>query len=75
MILECNDSLLWDIESTSELDFERATTSLDCNGPCSEFIYLVGTNYKGHIGSKLTFVYKGVLVTTQDCTRISEQGL
>ena len=30
---------------------------------------LVGIDYKGQIGSKFTFVHKGVLVIMQDCTR------
>ena len=43
--------------------------------PRSELIYLVGTHYEGRIGSRFTFVHKGVLMITQGCTRISEQGL
>ena len=42
------------------------------NGPHSELIYLVSTSYKGRIGSRLTFVYKGVLVIMQGCTELSE---
>ena len=44
-------------------------------GPSSEFIYLVGTNYEGRIGSRFTFMHKGVLVTMQDCIGVSEQGV
>ena len=40
-----------------------------------ELIYLVGMDYEGQIGSRFTFVHKGVLVTMQDCTGVSEQGL
>ena len=42
------------------------------NGPCSEFIYLVGTNYKGRIGFRFSFVHKGVLVIMQSCIGVSE---
>ena len=45
------------------------------SGPRSELINLVGIGYKGRISSKFTFVYKRILVITEDCTRISEQGL
>ena len=45
------------------------------SGPHSKLIYLVGMNYEGWIGSRFNFVHKGILVTTQGCTRISEQGL
>ena len=45
------------------------------SGPHSELIYFVGMDYEGRIGSKFTYVYKGVLVTMQGCTRVSEQGL
>ena len=45
------------------------------SGPRSEFIYLVGTDYEGRIGSRFTFVHKGVLVTMQDCIGVSEQGV
>ena len=45
------------------------------NGPRFELIYLVGLDYEGQIGSKFTYVHKSVLVITQGCTRVSEQGL
>ena len=45
------------------------------NGPHFELIYLVDTDYEGQIGSKFTFVHKGVLVTMQGYTWESEQGL
>ena len=48
---------------------------MDPNGPCSELIYLVGMGYKSRIDSTFTFVYKGILVITQGCIRVSEQGL
>ena len=45
------------------------------NGPSFKLIYLVGTDYESRIGSKFTFVHKGILIIMQGCTRVSEQGL
>ena len=45
------------------------------SGPCSKLLYLVDTGYEGRIGSRFTFVHKGVLVTMQDCIGVSEQGV
>ena len=45
------------------------------SGPCFELIYLVGMDFKGWIGSKFTYVHKGILVIMQGCTTVSEQGL
>ena len=44
-------------------------------GPRFELIYLVGTDSEGWIGSKFTFVHKGILVIMQGYIRVSEQGL
>ena len=44
------------------------------SGPYFEFIYLVRMSYKGQIDSMFTFVHKGVLVITQYCIGVSEQG-
>ena len=41
------DSLLWDVESTSELDSEIASTPMGPNGPYSKLIYLIGMDYEG----------------------------
>ena len=41
----------------------------------SKLIYLVGTDYDGHIGSRFTFVHNDVLVIMQGCIGISEQSL
>ena len=38
-----------------------------------ELIYHISIVYKGWIDSKFTLVHKGVLVTTQGCTKDSEQ--
>ena len=40
----------------------------------SELIYIVGMDYEGRIGSKFTFVHKGILVIVQGYTGVSEQG-
>ena len=45
------------------------------NGPFFELIYLVGMGYEARIDSKFTFAHKGVLVITQYCIGVSEQGL
>ena len=45
------------------------------SGPRFELIFLVGMGYEGRIGSKFTFVHKGVLVITQGCIGNSEQVL
>ena len=42
--------------------------------PRSELIYLVGIGYEGRIDSTFTFMHKGVLIITQGCIRVSEQG-
>ena len=69
------DSLQWDVESTLELDFEGISIPMDPNGPHFELIYLIGMGYEGHIGSWFTFVHKDILVITQGCIGVSEQGL
>ena len=57
------------------MDSEGANISMSPNGSRSKLIYLVGMDYEGRIGSKFTFVHKGVLVITQDCIGVSEQSL
>ena len=52
-----------------------ASIPMGPNGPRSKLIYLVGTDYESRIGSKFTFVHKGILIIMQGCTRVSEQGL
>ena len=63
------------VESTLELDYEGASIPMGSSGPYYELIYLVGMGYEGRIGSRFTFVHKGILVITQGCTRVSKQGL
>ena len=41
-------------------------------GPRSKLIYLVGMSYEGQIGSRFTFVHKGVLIIMQGCIGVSE---
>ena len=69
------DSLQWDVESTLELDYERTGISMGPSGPYFELIYLVGTDYEGQIDFRFTFVHKGVLVITQGCIEVNEQGI
>ena len=57
------------------MDFEGASIPIGHNGPCFELIYLVSMGYEGRIDFRFTFVHKGVLVITQGCLRVSEQGL
>ena len=48
---------------------------MEPSGPRSKLIYLVGMGYEGRIGSRFTFVHKDILVITQGCIGVSEQGL
>ena len=61
------DSLQWDVESILELDFKEASTLMGLSDPRSKIIYLVSTDYEGWIGSRFTFIHKGILVITQGC--------
>ena len=63
------------VESTSKLDYEEASTPMDPSGPHSEFIYYDDTVSEGRINFRFILMHKGVLVITQDCTRDSEQAL
>ena len=56
------DSLSWNVESTSKLDFERASTPMGPSGPCFELKYHNGTIYEGCIDFRFILVYKGILV-------------
>ena len=69
------DSLQLDVESAQELDFEGTSTPMSLNGPHFELVYFIDIDYESQIGSKFAFVHKGILVTMQGCTRISEHGL
>ena len=57
------------------MDSEGTSIPIDPNGPHSELVYLVGMGHEGWIDSMFTFVHKGVLVITQGCIGVSEQGL
>ena len=69
------DSLQWNVESTSKLDYESVNTPMDLNGPYSKIIYHDDKIYEGWIGSKVILVHKSVLVITQGCIEDYEQGL
>ena len=45
------------------------------SSPSFELVYLVGMGFEGRIGSRFTFVHKGVLVIMQGYTGGSEQDL
>ena len=57
------------------MDSKGASIPMGPNGPHPKLIYLIVMDYEGRIGYKFTFVHKGILVITQDCIRVSEQGL
>ena len=45
------------------------------SGSYSKLIYLVGMGYESRIDFRFTFMHKGILVVTQGCIGVSEQGL
>ena len=47
-----------------ELDCKGARIPIGLSGSWFKLIYLVYMGYEGRIGSKFTFVHKGVLVIT-----------
>ena len=57
------------------MDFEGVSIHMGLSGPCFKLIYLVGMGFEGRIDSTFTFVHKGILVITQGCIGVSEQGL
>ena len=57
------------------MDSKGANIPMGLNHPCSKLIYLIGMGYEDQIGSKFTFMYKGILIITQDCIGVGEQGL
>ena len=69
------DSLQWNVESTSNLDYEGVNTSMGPSGPCSKLIQHDGMVYEGSIDFRFTLVHKGILVIIQGCIRDSEQVL
>ena len=69
------DSLQWNVESSSKLNFERASTPMSLNGLRSKLISHDDTVYEGWIDSRFTLVHKGILVIIQDCLGDNKQGL
>ena len=53
--------LQWNVESTSELDYERASTPMGPNGPRSELIYHDDMVYKGWISSRSILMHKVIV--------------
>ena len=67
------DFLQWNVESTSELNFEGANTPMSPSGPHSKLIYHDDTVYEGQISFRFILMHKDVLVIMQGCTRDNEQ--
>ena len=57
------------------MDFEGVNIPMGLSGHRFELIYVVGMGYEGRKNSRFIFVYKGILVIIQGCTRVSEQGI
>ena len=57
------------------MDSKGFNTPMGPNGSYCKLKYLIGMGYEGKIASRFTFVHKGILVVTQNCARVSEQGL
>ena len=57
------------------MDYEGASTPMGPSGSHLELIYLVGMDCDDRIGSRFTFVHKGVLVFMRGGTKVSEQSL
>ena len=56
------DFLQWNVESTSELDSERANTLMGLSGPRSKLIYPDDMVYEGWIDFMFILVHKGILL-------------
>ena len=69
------DSLLWDVESTLKFDYKGVNIPMGPNGTRFELICLVGMDYEAQIDSRFIFMHKGILVITQGCIGVSEQGI
>ena len=54
------------------MDYKGASTPMGPSGSHLELIYLVGMDCEDQIGSRFTFVHKGILVFIQGGTRVSE---
>ena len=50
------------------MDYERASTSVDHNDPCFEFIYHDDIVYEGWIDFRSILMHKDILAITQGCT-------
>ena len=57
------NSLQCDVESTSELDYEGANTTMGFDGSNFELKYNIDIVYEGWIGSWFTLIYKDVVRT------------
>ena len=55
------DYLQWNVESTLELDYERASTPMGSNGPRFELICHDDMVFEGWISSRSILVYKAIM--------------
>ena len=53
---------MWNVESTSKLDYKGASTPMGPNGPYFELIRHDDMVYEGWIDTKFIFVHKDILV-------------
>ena len=56
------DSLQWNVESTLELYYERASIPMGPNGPRLELIYHDDMVYEDWIGFRFILMHKNILV-------------
>ena len=61
--------------TTLELNSKGVSASMGFNGPLRKLKYFFGMGYEDWIGYRFTFVHKGILVITQCCIGVCEQGL
>ena len=69
------DSLQWNVELISELNYGGASNPVGLSGLHSKLMYHDDIVYEGQIGSKFILVHKGTLIITQGYIDDNEQGL
>ena len=60
-------SLQWNVESTLEINSNKANTSMGPRGPYYKLIHHDDTVYDSWISSKFILMHKGILVNMQGC--------
>ena len=53
---------MWNVESTSKLDYKGASTPMGPSGPYFELICYDDMVYEGWIDTKFIFVHKDILI-------------